>query len=126
MAGSEIEPKKPRIERLLTNMEEGEIKLPAFQRGFVWKQGQVLDLLDSIANDYPIGTILLWNSYEKLRSTRNIGGFLIPERDPKLPVQYVLDGQQRLTAIYALFCRNRRIDSGLDKYKIDPAIFDIS
>jgi len=93
MAGSEIEPKKPRIERLLTNMEEGEIKLPAFQRGFVWKQSQVLDLLDSIANDYPIGTILLWNSYEKLRSTRNIGGFLIPERDSKLPVQYVLDGQ---------------------------------
>ena len=126
MPGSDIEPKKPRIANLLNNMEDGEIKPPAFQRGFVWKQSQVLDLLDSISNDYPIGTILLWNSYEKLRSTRNIGGFLIPERDQKLPVQYVLDGQQRLTAIYALFCRERRIDTRLDKYKIEPTIFDIS
>jgi len=123
---SEIEPKARKIDKLLNEMEDGQIKLPAFQRGFVWKQNQVLDLLDSIYNDYPIGTILLWDSYEKLRSTRNIGGFLMPTRDPKLPVKYVLDGQQRLTAIYALFCQDRRLDTQLDKYKIDPAIFDIS
>lgn len=126
MSRSEIDPKARKIDKLLNNMEEGNIKLPAFQRGFVWKQSQVLDLLDSIFNDYPIGTILLWDSYEKLRSTRNIGGFLMPERDSKLPVQYVLDGQQRLTAIYALFCQDRRLDPTFDKYKIDPTIFDIS
>ena len=123
---AEIEPKARKIDKLLNEMEDGQIKLPAFQRGFVWKQGQVLDLLDSIYNDYPIGTILLWDSYEKLRSTRNIGGFLMPNRDPKLPVKYVLDGQQRLTAIYALFCENRQLDTQIDKYKIDPTMFDIS
>ncbi len=123
---SEIEPKARKIDKLLNEMEDGQIKLPAFQRGFVWKQGQVLDLLDSIYNDYPIGTILLWDSYEKLRSTRNIGGFLMPTRDPQLPVKYVLDGQQRLTAIYALFCQDRRLDTQIDKYKIDPTMFDIS
>jgi hypothetical protein len=126
MARSEIDPKAIKIDKLLNHMEDGSIKLPAFQRGFVWKQSQVLDLLDSIFKDYPIGTILLWDSYEKLRATRNIGGFLIPERDPKLPVRYVLDGQQRLTAIYALFCRDRRLDESFDKYRIDPAVFDIS
>lgn len=126
MTQSELEPKSRRIERLLSHMEEGDIKLPAFQRGFVWKQGQVLDLLDSIYKDYPIGTLLLWSSFETLRSTRNIGGFLISDHRDKRPVNYVLDGQQRLTALYALFCRNRTIDPNIDKYKVDPDIFNIS
>ncbi len=126
MSKAELDPKSRRIERLLSQMEEGEIKLPAFQRGFVWKQGQVLELLDSIYKDYPIGTILLWSSFETLRSTRNIGGFLIPDSREKSPVKYVLDGQQRLTALYALFCRNRTQDPNIDKYKIDPEMFNIS
>ena len=50
---------------------------------------------------------------------------LITIKDPGR-LQYVLDGQQRLTAIYALFCRERQLDPTLDKYKIDPAIFNIS
>lgn len=95
MPRSEIEPKARKIDRLINDMEEGHIKLPAFQRGFVWKQSQVLDLLDSIYHDYPIGTILLWESHERLRSTRNVGGFLIPERDPKLPVLYVVTGRDK-------------------------------
>jgi len=48
---SEISPHAVKIDRLLHRMEEGDIKIPAFQRGFVWKQNQVIDLLDSIYND---------------------------------------------------------------------------
>lgn len=125
MAFSDLEPKAIRIGKLIDRMEEGDIKLPAFQRGFEWKQGQVLDLLDSIYKDYPIGTVLLWNSWETLRSTRNIGGFLIPDHKEKQSVNYVLDGQQRLTALYALFCRNRNLDPNIDEYKIDLDVFEI-
>ena len=60
-----------------------------------------------------------------MRATRNIGGFLIPDRDPQYPVSYVLDGQQRLSAIYALFCRDRRIASDDDRYKVDAKLFNI-
>jgi len=106
-------------------MEEGDIKIPAFQRGFVWKQNQVIDLLDSIYNDYPIGSILLWNSNDRLKSSRNIGGFEIPEREDQYPVNYVLDGQQRLSAIYGTFCKNRTLAPENERYKVDPSIFDI-
>ena len=78
MSIADIAPSAVKIDKLLHRMEEGEIKVPAFQRGFVWKQAQVIDLLDSIYNDFPIGSILLWNSHERLKSSRNIGGFAIP------------------------------------------------
>ncbi len=122
---SEINPTAPKIDRIMNRIEEGDIKIPAFQRGFVWNQEQVLDLLDSIYRDYPIGSILLWQTSERLKSTRNIGGFLIPEREPEYPVNYVLDGQQRLATIYAIFCKDRGRDPQNVRYDIDPDIFEI-
>ncbi len=125
MAISEITPSAVKIDKLLNRIEEGDIKIPAFQRGFVWNQEQVIDLMDSIYNDYPIGSILLWNSLERLKSTKNIAGFEIPEREPQYPVNYVLDGQQRLSAIFAVFCKNRSIIDESDEYSIDPETFEI-
>ena len=122
---SEVVPSSTRIDKLITKMEEGDIKIPAFQRGFVWTQDQVIELLDSIYCDYPIGSILLWNSIERLKSTRNLGGFLIPEREPQYPINYVLDGQQRLSVIYAVFCKDRTRDSQNTEYDVDPKVFDI-
>jgi hypothetical protein len=123
---SDISPHAVKIDKLLHRMEEDDIKIPAFQRGFVWKQNQVIDLLDSIYNDYPIGSVLLWNSYDKLKASRNIAGFDIPERAPQYPVNYVLDGQQRLSAIYGTFCKNRNMGPESERYKIDPGIFGLS
>jgi len=125
MALPEITPTSRKIDRLINRIEEGDIKIPAFQRGFVWNQDQVLELLDSIYRDYPIGSILLWNTNDRLKSTRNIGGFLIPDREPEYPVNYVLDGQQRLATIYAVFCKGRRRDPQNARYDIDPDIFEI-
>lgn len=89
------------INTLLTGIKQGEIKIPQFQRKFVWKDEQALDLLDSIANNYPIGSLLLWRTKEKLRTERNIGEFQLPSTDDMVPTDYVLDGQQRLTVIYS-------------------------
>ncbi len=125
MGLSEIAPSSPKIDRIINRIEEGDIKIPAFQRGFVWDQEQVINLLDSIYREYPIGSILLWNSNEKLRSTRNVGGFLIPDRPPQYPVNYVLDGQQRVSTIYSIFGKNKTEDSDNIQYKIDTNIFDI-
>jgi hypothetical protein len=125
MTLSEITPVSRRIDKLINRIEEGDIKIPAFQRGFVWNQDQIIELLDSIYRDYPIGSILLWNSNERLKSTRNLGCFLIPDREPEYPVNYVLDGQQRLSVIYAVFCRNRTIAPQNKPYEINPEIFDV-
>lgn len=57
-------------------------------------------MLDSIVNGYPIGTFILWKTKERLRSVRNIGGILLPDTPEGDFVQYVLDGQQRMTSLY--------------------------
>lgn len=60
---------------------------------------QILNLLDSIYKNYPIGSILLWESREKLASERSIADLEIGERSGNYPVNYLLDGQQRLSTI---------------------------
>lgn len=113
-----------KIDKIRNHIEDGNIKIPPFQRGFVWDKDQICSFLDSIYRDFPVGSILLWNSKENLKSRRSIGGFLLPEKETEWPVNYVLDGQQRLTALYGVFCRDRRQDQNNDA-NIDPHLFDI-
>lgn len=86
---------------LIVSIKKGEVKIPQFQRKFVWKEQQAIELLDSISNNYPVGSLLLWRTSEKLKAERNIGEFRLPETDDHSPTDYVLDGQQRLTVIYS-------------------------
>ena len=60
---------------IIASIRNGEIKVPQFQRKFVWEDRQALQLLDSLASNYPIGSILLWRTREKLAAERNIGPF---------------------------------------------------
>ncbi|MDQ0209040.1 DUF262 domain-containing protein [Alkalicoccobacillus murimartini] len=92
-------PEVLRIEELVINVKSGDIKLPKFQRPFVWKKENILALLDSIYNRYPIGSILLWLTKEKLASERRIGDLEINERPEEYPTNYLLDGQQRLSTL---------------------------
>lgn len=85
---------------LISNIEQGLIKIPKFQRKFVWSLEQTASLLDSIIKGYPIGTFILWETNEHLRSVRNIGNIDFPETPEGHYVQYVLDGQQRMTSLY--------------------------
>lgn len=96
------EAKPERISRLVTRIEQGDIKIPVFQRQFVWKPGQILELLDSIFRGYPIGSLLFWLSSEPLATERNLGDFELPQTPDKYPRNYVLDGQQRLATIYGV------------------------
>ena len=77
------------------------MKIPQFQRKFVWKEEQAFKLLDSIKNNYPIGSLLIWRTNVKLAAERNIGDFQLPKTDDMMPTDYVLDGQQRITVIYS-------------------------
>ena len=103
MKPAEITPTAQKIDKIIRRIDEGDIKIPAFQRGYVWKQEQILDLLDSIVSEFPIGSVLLWKTEDKLNSTRNLAGYKIPERDESYPVNYALDGQQRMASIYGVF-----------------------
>ncbi|GAJ12482.1 unnamed protein product [marine sediment metagenome] len=62
MKTPEITPTAEKIDKLIKRIDAGDIRIPAFQRSFVWKQNQVIELLDSIILNYPIGSILLWHT----------------------------------------------------------------
>jgi hypothetical protein len=86
---------------LISDIEKGQIKIPQFQRNFVWDIKKSSKLIDSIIKGYPIGTFIFWKTNERLRSIRNLGNFRIPEPNDGDFIDYVLDGQQRLTSLFA-------------------------
>lgn len=91
------------IRKLIGKISSGEIRIPSFQRGFVWEPEAVAFLMDSLYKGYPIGAVLLWRTKEKLVNERQLGRFTLPEPSKDYPVDYVLDGQQRLTSIFSVF-----------------------
>lgn len=102
-AANKITPSNPRLATLLSEVTKGNIKIPVFQRDYVWQDEQIMSLLDSIYQGYPVGSLLLWSTKERLTHERNVGGFKLPDTPEDYPVNYVLDGQQRLTTLYGVF-----------------------
>lgn len=91
------------IRTLIDKVSSGTVRIPAFQRGFVWDGERVAFFMDSLYKDYPFGTILLWRTRSQLNHERNLGPFALQEKDAEYPIDYVLDGQQRLTSLFAVF-----------------------
>lgn len=94
------EPQSVTFTSLFAEIENGTIKIPQFQRNFVWSKAKSAKLLDSIVKGYPIGTFILWKTNERLRSIRNLGGVSLPATPKGDAVKYILDGQQRLTSLF--------------------------
>ncbi len=91
-----------KYDALFADIDTGRIKVPMFQRDFVWTKEQTAKLIDSIIKGFPIGTFILWKTREELRAMRNIGNVVLPEAPKGDAVSYVLDGQQRITSLYAV------------------------
>lgn len=91
-----------KYEALFLEIDSGQIKLPMFQRDFVWDKEQSAKLIDSILKGFPIGTFIFWRTREELRSYRDVGNHRLPETPKGDYAQYILDGQQRITSLYAI------------------------
>lgn len=87
---------------LLSRLRDGRFVIPDFQREFEWKPWDIRDLMRSIFLDYYIGSLLLWkgknDNFEAL-ACEPIYGY----EGASNPEHIVLDGQQRLTAMYYTF-----------------------
>ncbi len=90
-----------KYESLFTEIDDGKIKIPMFQRDFVWSKEQTAKLIDSIIKGFPIGTFILWKTREEMRSVKNVGNVDLPEIPKGDAASFVLDGQQRITSLYA-------------------------
>lgn len=86
------------LAKLIHDIEQGEIGLPDIQRPFVWDTSKVRDLFDSMYKGFPVGYLLFWSN-EHLSNTRQIG---TGTKQAKVPRLLIVDGQQRLTSLYAV------------------------
>lgn len=88
------------LKKLIEDIHLGEIGLPDIQRPFVWSRAKVRDLLDSIYRGYPIGYFLFWQTWQNSAPAthRTIGA----DAKQKIPRLLIVDGQQRLTSLYAV------------------------
>ncbi|WP_163533518.1 GmrSD restriction endonuclease domain-containing protein [Helicobacter suis] len=89
------------FKEIVALLSKGEYLIPRFQRGLVWKREQVANFLDSILMGYPTGIFVLWKSKEKL-ACRKMGDSA-PKELKEGEVFYVLDGQQRMSALYLVY-----------------------
>ena len=91
---------------LLNEIDDNKIVLPAIQREFVWSEDQIQRLLDSIIRDYPIGLVLLWDTFEAIqyrsfvKHYRSGNQYTHTQNSVKKRIKLVLDGQQRLQSLY--------------------------
>ena len=82
---------------LIEEIRHGKIALPDIQRPFVWSAAQVRDLFDSMYRGYPVGTLMFWETGADA-GVRQVGG---GEHDGVARL-LIVDGQQRLTSLFAV------------------------
>ncbi len=102
-ADREVRVKSYSIRELVEHAENTTFVIPPFQRDVVWDPDKIISLWDSMYRFYPIGSLLYWKTPTELEPIRAVGGApLSPERlaERRDAHRYILDGQQRLTAIY--------------------------
>ena len=95
------DPQSRSFEGVMSSIRFGTLKIPQFQREFVWPREKSAKLIDSILKGFPIGTFILWKTKEQLRFVKEIGGQALPPTPQGDYSEQVLDGQQRLTSLYA-------------------------
>jgi hypothetical protein len=98
---------------LIEDISLGKIGLPEIQRPFVWPNVNVRNLFDSLYRGYPAGHLLFWETGAD-PNMRRIG----EHYDQKAPSLAIVDGQQRLTSLYAIIKGKEVIRSNFIKDRI--------
>lgn len=91
-----------KLGHIMMDIEKGRLRIPRFQREFVWERSKVLILLDSIYHQFPVGSFFFWAAPRRYNKfIRNIAELNLPEPDERDEITLILDGQQRIASLYA-------------------------
>ena len=101
------------LTHLIEEIKHGKIALPDIQRPFVWSSAQVRDLFDSLYRGYPVGTLMFWETGVDA-GVRQVGG---GENDGVARL-LIVDGQQRLTSLFAVLTGRSVLTSRYDQKHI--------
>lgn len=102
------------VNQLIEKIDTGELGLPELQRPFIWKDSKVRDLFDSMMRGYPIGYLMLWQC-PALEKKKSIG---VGDHSYAAPTAVIIDGQQRLTSLYAVMKGKKVVNSKYDEKSI--------
>jgi hypothetical protein len=102
---------------LLHYIDIGDIGLPDIQRPFVWPATKVRDLFDSMYRGFPVGYLLFWQN-AGVKGARPIG---VGPKTHSVPSLLIVDGQQRLTSLYAVLRGKPVIDQNYHETRIEIA-----
>lgn len=105
------------LDGLLHYIDIGDIGLPDIQRPFVWSNAKVRDLLDSMYRGFPVGYLLFWEN-QAIVGAKQIG---TADKAHKVPARLIVDGQQRLTSLYAVFRGKKVFDADYKERQIEIA-----
>lgn len=114
-----VKPEVSFLSDVLAEIERGSIRIPNFQRDFVWRPSDMLDLFDSLQKGYPIGSLLLWETSGNYESRSKVGPIPIRPVKPGELVALALDGQQRLTTLFGVLrlAENHPRDAEPDNFR---------
>lgn len=109
--------KTPLID-LLKDITSGKIQLPDFQRGWVWDDDHIRDLLVSVARSFPIGAVMLLENGGQVHfQTRPVEGVEHLISNGVKPEKLILDGQQRLTTLTQAIALSSPVQTRTNKGK---------
>jgi hypothetical protein len=109
------------LSKLIEDIRMGEIGLPDIQRPFVWPNIKVRNLFDSMYRGYPVGYLLFWATFVP-DGHRQVGG----DQKQKVPNLLIVDGQQRLTSLYAVLTATPVLRENFKHEKIRIAFSPVS
>ena len=113
-ARTEVVPEVVFLGKLVERVAAGKIRVPRFQRAFVWNQADLHALLDSVLRGFPIGSILVWDTEETIETTMRIGPVEVSSSPAGL-VSYLLDGQQRVSTLVGTLRLTDDMESIIDQ-----------
>lgn len=113
---STFETQEPFLRELVEKVHAGKVQLPDFQRGWVWDDDRIRSLIASVSLSYPIGAAMFMEAGGNgiNFAPRLFQGVVINGTSPK-PEKLVLDGQQRVTSLYAALRSGRPVDTTTEK-----------
>ncbi len=105
------------LDGLLHYIDIGDIGLPDIQRPFVWSNAKVRDLFDSMYRGFPVGYLLFWENAQA-NGAKQIG---VGGKVHDVPSRLIVDGQQRLTSLYAVLRGKKVLDADYRDRQVEIA-----
>jgi len=121
-----IDVKNRTIQSLMDEVNSGKYFLPSFQRQYVWDEDDIKGLVNSVISNHPIGTIILWKpSTTHLEAVDPFSKPLVDTGRKVGEINYIIDGQQRLTSLLLMF-NSWKITRGGEEISVDPISYNLT